>query len=203
VCSSSAAWRSWSPWHRFRCPIGTLDPWLCVAGFCRVCRIGMFKGSNYINGPKYTRMCTHIPLIFVMDVAAKYHPLCPNLALTDHRQRSCILCDPKTIRRPVRLPVRTSYSVIEPGEPLRPAPKLPETLPPVLGETKHSGTRCPGCGSEMVLRTAKARPKAARTGAGSFDDVHDTRSVRGLSGVMALPQKKSHQKIKLASCMQV
>jgi hypothetical protein len=94
-------------------------------------------------------------LIFILQNHAKYHPSYPNLALIDHRQRTCVPCDPKTMRRLVRIPVKTSYSVVEQGKQLGPDPKLPETLPPVRGESKPAGTRCPRCASEMVLRMTK------------------------------------------------
>jgi predicted RNA-binding Zn-ribbon protein involved in translation (DUF1610 family) len=55
----------------------------------------------------------------------------------------------------IRVPVKTAYSVTELGKQLQPYLKIVETLPPIVEETKPEAPRCPKCGSEMVLRTAK------------------------------------------------
>jgi hypothetical protein len=56
----------------------------------------------------------------------------------------------------VRIPVKTAYSVTELSKQLQPYLKLAETPLPVAEEIKPETPRCPKCGSEMVLRTAKS-----------------------------------------------
>jgi restriction system protein len=46
--------------------------------------------------------------------------------------------------------------VTELGKLLQPYLKITETVSPVIEETKPEAPRCPRCGSEMVLRTAKS-----------------------------------------------
>jgi hypothetical protein len=56
----------------------------------------------------------------------------------------------------VRIPVKTAYSVSELSKQLQPYLKLPETPQPVVEEIKPEIPRCPKCGSEMVLKTARS-----------------------------------------------
>ena len=56
----------------------------------------------------------------------------------------------------VCIPVKATYSVTELGKQLQPYLKIPETVQPIVEETKPQVPRCPKCGSEMVLRTAKS-----------------------------------------------
>jgi very-short-patch-repair endonuclease len=56
----------------------------------------------------------------------------------------------------LRIPVRASYSVTELGKQLQPYLKTIEIPQPIIEETKQETPRCPKCGSEMVLRTAKS-----------------------------------------------
>lgn len=56
----------------------------------------------------------------------------------------------------IRIPVRNSYSVTELGKLLQPYLQIAESLPPVVEEPTLEAPRCPRCGSEMVLRTAKS-----------------------------------------------
>lgn len=56
----------------------------------------------------------------------------------------------------VRIPVKPSYSVTELGKQLQPYLKITEILQPIAEEAKPEAPRCPKCGREMVLRTAKS-----------------------------------------------
>jgi hypothetical protein len=56
----------------------------------------------------------------------------------------------------VRIPVKTAYSVTELSKQLQPYLKIIEIPQLIVEETKPEAPRCPKCGSEMVLRTAKS-----------------------------------------------
>jgi hypothetical protein len=58
----------------------------------------------------------------------------------------------------IRIPVKHSYSVTELSSLLQPYLKMPLTTvaPPQKVNSEKNAPRCPKCGSEMVLRTAKS-----------------------------------------------
>jgi hypothetical protein len=80
----------------------------------------------------------------------------------------------------VRIPVKPSYSVTELGKQLQPYLRIPVTLPTVVEETKPEAPRCPKCGSDMVLRTARSGSNQG----GKFWGCSQYPQCRGIVSVM-------------------
>jgi hypothetical protein len=83
----------------------------------------------------------------------------------------------------VRIPVKTAYFITELSKQLQPYLKTIEIPQPIVEETKIEAPRCPKCGSEMVLRTAKS---GANQG-GQFWGCSKFPQCRGIVSLAAIP----------------